>query len=110
SDRWTIASTPDWSRPAMTSHMPPRPPNVIAPRQSSETNTPVSASCRYFIAVDYTGAPTSTSRPQRRNDQTHPSISWMGFRDLGVFARDASGRHQLIGSRMVTVVPTSFWL
>src|SRR5262245_34461357 len=29
--------------------MPPRPPNVIAPRHNSDTNTPVSASSRYFI-------------------------------------------------------------
>src|SRR5262245_39364326 len=33
----------------MTSHICPRPPNVIAPRHNSDTNTPVSASNRYFM-------------------------------------------------------------
>src|SRR5262249_42585394 len=39
-----------------TSHIWPTPPKVIAPRQSSETNTPVSASCRYFIEVVYSAS------------------------------------------------------
>ena len=37
----------------MFSQIWPRPPNVIVPRQSSDTNTPVSASCRYFIRLVY---------------------------------------------------------
>ena len=37
----------------MLSQICPRPPNVIVPRHSSDTNTPVSASCRYFIRLVY---------------------------------------------------------
>src|SRR3954449_10631935 len=51
--RWTSVSTSGWPRPPITSHICPLPPNVIAPRHSSETNTPVSASCLNFIDVVY---------------------------------------------------------
>src|SRR5262249_56827715 len=51
SARPTSASTLCWSMPPITSQICPRPPNVIAPRHSSETNTPVSASSRYFMVA-----------------------------------------------------------
>src|SRR3954452_12195376 len=55
--RWTSASTSACGSPPITSHICPTPPNVIAPRHSSDTNTPVSASCRYFIDVVYSVLP-----------------------------------------------------
>src|SRR5262249_3053613 len=68
---WSIArctrpSTSDWPRPPITSHLWPTPPKVIAPRHSSETNTPVSASCRYFIEVVYSGLRDAKTTPTHR--------------------------------------------
>ena len=49
SARPTIASADVSSSPPIACQIWPLPPNVMAPRQSSETNTPVSESARYFM-------------------------------------------------------------
>src|SRR3982751_3324153 len=65
--RWTSASTSACGSPPITSHICPTPPKVIAPRHSSDTNTPVSASCRYFIEVVYSLLPMPSRRLRPTN-------------------------------------------